>query len=52
MSNKATFIISEGKKTNMVVEHTIVKNKKNRKGEPYKISVTKHVSKRKKNEKK
>jgi len=52
MSNKATFIISEGKKTNMVVEHTIVKDKKNRKGEPYKISVTKHVSKRKKNEKK
>lgn len=47
MSNKATFIISEGKKTNMVVEHTTVKDKKNRKGEPYKISVTKHVSKRK-----
>jgi hypothetical protein len=47
MSNKATFIISEGKKTNMVVEHTIVKDKKNRKGEPYKISVTKHVSKKK-----
>lgn len=47
MSNKATFIISKGKKTNMVVEHTTVKDRKNRKGEPYKISVTKHVSKRK-----
>lgn len=48
MSNKATFIISEGKKTNMVVEHTIIKGKKNRKGEPYKESVTKHIAKRRK----
>ena len=48
MSNKATYIISEGKKTNMVVEHTIIKGKKNRKGEPYKESVTKHIAKRRK----
>ena len=38
-------IISENKKRNtkMVVNHTVVKGQKNRKGEPYIISETKHI---------
>tara|TARA_R100000152_G_C6747923_1_gene171492 strand:- start:585 stop:758 length:174 start_codon:yes stop_codon:yes gene_type:complete len=36
--------ISRNKKTRQVVEITTVKGKKNRKGEPYKESITKHLS--------
>ena len=44
--------ISRNKKTRQVVEITTVKGKKNRKGEPYKESVTKHLSLKNKNKKK
>ena len=43
---KRTFreiIISSGPKMKMIVKHTIVKGRKNRKGEPFIISETKHV---------
>ena len=49
---KEVIEISRNKKTRMVVEVTTVKDKKNRKGEPYKLSKTKHLSlKSKKKEK-
>ena len=36
--------VSRNKKMREVVEITTIKGKKNRKGEPYKESVTKHIS--------
>ena len=49
---KEVIEISRGKKSRMVVEITTVKGKKNRKGEPFKLSTTKHLSlKSKKKEK-
>tara|TARA_R100001463_G_scaffold135823_1_gene199786 strand:+ start:588 stop:755 length:168 start_codon:yes stop_codon:yes gene_type:complete len=51
--HKEIIEISRNKKTREVVEITTIKGKKNRKGEPYKESVTKHLSlKSKKKEKK
>ena len=44
--------ISRNKKTREVVEITTIKGKKNRKGEPYKQSVTKHLSLKTKKKKK
>ena len=40
-------IISSGVDKQQVVVKTIVKGKKNRKGKPYKTSVTKHIKKKK-----
>ena len=42
-----TVVISQGSKMQQVVVKTIVKGKKNRKGKPYKTSVTKHIKKKK-----
>ena len=46
--HKEILEISRNKKTREVVEITTIKGKKNRKGEPYKESVTKHIAKRRK----
>mgnify|MGYP003127083278 CR=1 FL=1 len=42
MTNKKEITISQGKRTKMVVIQTQVKGKKNRKGEPFVVSETKH----------
>jgi len=42
--NKEVIEISRGTKMRQVVEITVVKGQKNRKGEPLKLSVTKHLS--------
>tara|TARA_R100001530_G_scaffold27131_1_gene21671 strand:+ start:8598 stop:8777 length:180 start_codon:yes stop_codon:yes gene_type:complete len=42
-AEKKVLEISSGTKMREVVEITVVKGQKNRKGEPYKLSVTKHV---------
>ena len=42
--NKEVIEISRGNKMRQVVEITTVKGKKNRKGQPLKLSVTKHLS--------
>ena len=41
---KETIEISRNNKTRMVVEHTVLKGKKNRKGEPFVVSRTRHLS--------
>ena len=50
--HKEILEISRNKKTREVVEITTIKGKKNRKGEPYKESVTKHLSLKSKKKKK
>jgi len=44
MKNIEVIEISRNNKTRMVVEVTTVKGKKNRKGEPLKMSRTRHLS--------
>lgn len=44
MKNTQTKVISSGKKTKQIVVLTTVKNRTNRKGQPYRESVTKHVT--------
>ena len=43
-SNKEIIEISRGNRMRQVVEITVVKGQKNRKGQPLKLSVTKHLS--------
>tara|TARA_Y100001973_G_scaffold35755_1_gene53791 strand:- start:11273 stop:11425 length:153 start_codon:yes stop_codon:yes gene_type:complete len=44
-NNTVTKVISSNDKMKMVVVQTTVPNKKNRKGQPFKTSVTKHIKK-------
>tara|TARA_Y100001938_G_scaffold149788_1_gene237966 strand:+ start:12878 stop:13030 length:153 start_codon:yes stop_codon:yes gene_type:complete len=44
-NNTVTKVISSNDKMKMVVVQTTVPNKKNRKGQPFRTSVTKHIKK-------
>ena len=46
-NNTVTKVISSNDKMKMVVVQTTVPNKKNRKGQPFRTSVTKHIKKKK-----